>query len=212
MQRKVQIKKSINTELRRFTSTHRIISRNFSDKKPLTQAEKIKMEELRRVRRQKTDEDEDPIFRSIDQEEQEDQQPQSDREKKYNQLFEQFKNAETKTDKKLSELFNDPENKKRFAINMLLLMNKIAMFSVGGYIIYKIWKMDTQTRYEKVDKVKSIFGFGSTNAIRERQEKANKQNEIKDQLYKEVQLLQQMNEEFQKEEMVTNKNQEKEKS
>jgi hypothetical protein len=33
------------------------------------------MEELRRVRRQKTDEDEDPIFRSIDQEEQEDQQP-----------------------------------------------------------------------------------------------------------------------------------------
>jgi hypothetical protein len=42
------------------------------------------------------------------------------------------------------------------------------MVSVIGFIVIKVWRMDEKTKYEKLDRVKSIFGLGYKSEVQQR--------------------------------------------
>ena len=112
----------------------------------------------------------------------------------HDKLHEQEKD----NDEKFFEQLSNPNKKKNLLINLGLLLNKIMMVSVIGFIVIKVWRMDEKTKYEKLDRVKSIFGLGYKSEVQQRQDKLMKQEQLKTDLYKQVGLLKKMNEDYAK--------------
>lgn len=184
-------------------STHNLVRLFSKQNRTLSQAEKIRMEELRRIRRQHLDQENqenseplnDPIFSQKDRTRPEDEFPEHNS-SKVDQAKQKLSEKEARTDESLADLLKDPQNKRNFVKNMFRYANGFLVACAISWIIYRLIDLGENGRLERIDRVKSWFGLGYSSEVQARQEKLQQENDMKENLYREVEFLKKMNSEY----------------
>ena len=145
---------------------------------------------------------EDPIFSARDKKNQDDDgeaknwDEKSHFQKKMENLQKDLSSKEKINDQKLTDILADKSQRKKFAIGVFRIFDGFLVFCAVGFIIYKVATMDEKSKEQKLDTVKSFFGIGDEQSLKQREQQRKADEEAQQNLYKQLDLLKKMNEEY----------------
>lgn len=105
-------------------------------------------------------------------------------------------NPDDKEMQNLANLLKDPEAKKYFAAYVFRVITNLVLFSVIGITLIKIYRMEDKDKAYKLNYIMSFFGLGSESEVKKHEEEKQKEEYLKENLYKEVEMLKEMNKEW----------------